>query len=126
MKKVIIFVFILLLVSCTYNFKPTPEQYSSADFGAYPSDYENIVRAYFSRSLFDPYTAVYTFESPVKGRIGGGPSPFGWIACGTLNAKNRMGGYVGANDYLVKIYNGVAYNGFRGSIAREICDQLQK
>jgi len=28
---------------------------------------------------------------------------FGWIACGTVNAKNRMGGYVGAEGFLVFI-----------------------
>jgi hypothetical protein len=32
-----------------------------------------------------------------------GKRTFGWIACGTVNAKNRMGGYAGAEGFLIFI-----------------------
>ena len=55
-------------------------------------------------SLFDPGSAQVAWTSGfqwgfLKPLIG--KRKFGWIACGTLNAKNRMGGYVGAEGFLV-------------------------
>ncbi|WP_404714383.1 hypothetical protein [Sphingomonas sp. MMS24-J13] len=54
--------------------------------------------------LFDPVSAqiVYTsgfqwgYAKPLIGK-----RTWGWIACGTLNAKNRMGGYVGAQGFWI-------------------------
>jgi hypothetical protein len=55
-------------------------------------------------SLYDPGSARVTWTSgfqwgyrkPLIGR-----RKFGWVACGTVNAKNRLGGYVGAEPFLV-------------------------
>lgn len=57
-------------------------------------------------TLFDPDSAQITWTSgfqwgfmkPLIGR-----RTHGWIACGAVNAKNRMGGYVGAQGFLVFI-----------------------
>src|SRR5690242_5741690 len=54
--------------------------------------------------LFDPGSAVinwtsgfaWGFTKPIIGR-----RTHVWVACGTLNAKNRMGGYVGATPFWV-------------------------
>lgn len=85
---------------------PTDDQVRAADTGPYPSSYEQIVKANFATSLFDPYSAVFTFtRAPTKG-YGGNPidgAKIGWIVCGTVNAKNRMGGYVGAKPFVVVI-----------------------
>jgi hypothetical protein len=87
---------------------PTKEQALSADYGPYPDNYEQIVKDYFSKFLFDPYSAVYTFGTIERGYDRSNKLEFGWIVCGTINAKNRMGGYVGAKDYSVMIrYNQV-------------------
>ncbi len=54
--------------------------------------------------LFDPSSAQFSwisgyswgFLKPILGK-----RQQGWIACGRLNAKNRMGGYVGAKPVLI-------------------------
>lgn len=59
-----------------------------------------------SSNLFDPGSAQINWSSgfqwgymkPLIGR-----RTFGWIACGSINAKNRLGGYVGAQGFLVFI-----------------------
>jgi hypothetical protein len=55
-------------------------------------------------NLFDPQSAQITWSSGFrwgysKPFIGG--RTWGWIACGAVNAKNRMGGYVGAQGFWV-------------------------
>lgn len=63
------------------------------------------VEASLKANLFDPSSAqiVYTngfqwgYAKPLIGK-----RTWGWIACGTLNAKNRMGGYVGASGFWVR------------------------
>ncbi len=55
-------------------------------------------------SLFDPVSAQIQYSSGfqwgfLKPLIGG--RTHGWIACGSVNAKNRMGGYVGAKGFLI-------------------------
>ncbi len=53
--------------------------------------------------LFDPYSAVYRFSPPYKGKVWGGIVYGGWnygyVVPFTVNAKNRMGGYVGVRPY---------------------------
>lgn len=57
-----------------------------------------------SSSLFDPSSAQinwssgfrWGFAKPIIGR-----RTHGWIACGSINAKNRMGGYVGAQPFWI-------------------------
>jgi len=56
--------------------------------------------------LFDPASVMvnwtggfqWGFMKPIIGK-----RTFGWIACGTINAKNRMGGYVGTQGFIVFI-----------------------
>jgi hypothetical protein len=38
---------------------PTREEVATADFGSYPSNYEEIVKSYYSRVLKDPDAAKY-------------------------------------------------------------------
>lgn len=55
-------------------------------------------------NLFDPSSAQIVYSSgfqwgyakPVIGK-----RTWGWIACGSLNAKNRLGGYVGAERFWI-------------------------
>lgn len=56
------------------------------------------------QGLFDPTSAIITYTSgfqwgfakPIIGR-----KRWGWVACGNINAKNRMGGYVGATNFTI-------------------------
>ncbi|WP_294390497.1 SHOCT domain-containing protein [uncultured Sphingomonas sp.] len=54
--------------------------------------------------LIDPASAMFTYSSGFQwgwvGKMMGGRT-WGWIACGAVNAKNRLGGYVGADRFYV-------------------------
>jgi len=76
-----------------------------ADCGPYPENYEQIIKDAMVTRLFDPYSAQYHFQgSPqnayyVKPPLLGGGTTYGWGGYVLVNAKNRMGGYVGATNY---------------------------
>lgn len=113
----------ILMLSCAI--RPTPDQIASADYGSYPSDYEEIIKNYYGKSLFDPYSAVFTFSQPQKAWNGWGGTKFGWAVCGSLNAKNRFGGYVGATPFYVLIKNDVIEREFRESLAEGFCQNIR-
>lgn len=62
------------------------------------------VVAELTSDLFDPASAdlhwssgfQWSYRKPLIGK-----RDFGWVACISLNAKNRLGGYVGARRYMV-------------------------
>ena len=99
------------LGGCATN-QLTDEQIASADYGPYPENYREIVKAYFSAALKDPYSANYNFERPYKGYstksilAGGGPDKFGYLVKVYVNAKNSFGAYTGWEPYLFLIRNG--------------------
>src|SRR5713101_5279301 len=95
------------LVSCAH--RPTPEELATADYGAYPNNYQEIVKGYFAILLKDPYSAQYElWKGPTQmwysffdhGR-------FGYGVCVGINAKNSYGGYTGLKVHYVLINNGV-------------------
>lgn len=105
---------------------PTQEQIANADYGSYPDNYEQIVKDHFSATLFDPYSVVYnSIRPPVKqmwgDRIDG--ARYDYNVCVNLNAKNRMGGYVGATTSAVMIHNGVVVQVIDGAqwFGRNLC-----
>lgn len=61
-------------------------------------------------TLKDPYSAHFTWPN---GFVQGWYRPFlgkryeGWITCGTVNAKNSYGGYVGATAVIAVVRDGV-------------------
>lgn len=82
----------------------TPEQIASADFGTISPTYEETIKKYMEGVLFDPYSAHYRFFSePKKGYayLSGTmhPPTFGYLVHVGINAKNRMGAYVGEQLY---------------------------
>ena len=110
-----LFLILLMIFNGCATTKLTQKQLQlieNADYGEYPTDYEKIVKDYFSRFLFDPYSAVYRIGQPYKGYLGkppilgGGPDKFGYLVDVSVNAKNRYGGYVGERQYSVLILNG--------------------
>lgn len=47
---------------------PTGQQLAAADVGQLPSSYEQLVKDNFATSLFNPYSAVYSFtQTPFRG-----------------------------------------------------------
>ena len=53
--------FFFSLNGCALN--PSQEQLQNADYGPYPSNYEEIIKSHYGKKLFDPYSANYTFNN---------------------------------------------------------------
>lgn len=107
MKQLTIIMLSCLLISCASfaELAPTPptaDEYALADFGAYPSNYQEMIQNYMGQMFLDPYSAVYRFAPPEKRKAG---NRYGYYVRTTINAKNRMGGYTGAKNYSFMIHN---------------------
>lgn len=125
MRALLCCVALTLVTACASA--PTNDQIDAADIGPYPSNYEQIVKANFATILFDPYSAVFTFtRTPTRGYGGNvmDGAKIGWVVCGTVNAKNRMGGYVGAKFFAVVISNGAVVNREIGTPIAATCQSL--
>jgi hypothetical protein len=108
-----ILVAVVLVGGCASGEKLDPVALKAADYGTFPTDYENIVKAYYQTRLKDPYSAQYRFTEPYQGYlratpiVGGKPTKFGYIVEVYVNAKNSFGGYVGEELERLFIRNGV-------------------
>ena len=86
---------------------PTQDELASADYGAYPSDYKDIVQNYMETRLKDPMSAQYSFlNSPRSAWNTFGGKKFGYAVCARVNAKNSFGGYTGGKLNYFLIRNG--------------------
>ena len=113
MKKLLKLAVVLLVATCGLNScgivaHPSPEELAQ-DVGLLPYNYQELVTNRIKSSLIDPYSAIVEFTSaPERGwlaRMGYGRH-IGWVGTVTVNAKNRMGGYVGSVPYEYCIANG--------------------
>ena len=103
MKRMLILAsFLFFCMACAAT--PTKKNLEMANYGLCPEKYEDLIRAHYSTILFDPYSAVYTFCKPVKAwhRV---KNEFGWVVCGSVNGKNRLGAYVGVDPFYFMIKN---------------------
>ena len=104
--------FLLFMTGCATMQPISQSVIDNADYGEYPTQYEEIVKGYFAHILKDPYSAVYRFDKPYKAYLreapvsGGAPRVFGYIVEVGVNAKNSFGGYVGEKYYRLFIRNG--------------------
>ena len=91
---------------------PPREQMENANYGNYPNNYQEIIKEYYSRVLFDPYSAHYRWiKSPYKGYFSAlGKFNYGYVVHVGINAKNRLGGYVGEKQEAVLIHNDAVIN----------------
>jgi hypothetical protein len=79
---------------------PPPEPTEAPDWAVMREQGEGKLK----NTLFDPGSAQVQYSSgfqwgflkPLIGR-----RTHGWIACGSVNAKNRLGGYVGAQGFFI-------------------------
>ena len=75
-----------------------------ANCGECPANYQEQIKAHHEKTLYDPYSAKYQFSTPKIGYrtngwlLGGEVRDYGYWVAYTLNAKNRLGGYVGAEE----------------------------
>jgi hypothetical protein len=107
MKKVLsgILLSLFVLGGCAGMFvKPAPpDEAAIMDCGPFPYDYQEKIMTDMNRKLIDPYSAQYGFNEPQKARYKG---DCGWYVLMSVNAKNRFGGYVGAETHQFIIYKG--------------------
>jgi hypothetical protein len=83
---------------------PSKEEIAKLDYGERPVSYEWVIKNYFNDVLFDPYSAQYEFRTPERvwlkePGLGGGQLYGGYLVIVGVNAKNRLGGYVGRTTY---------------------------
>lgn len=113
------------LASC--GTPPTAEQLRNADHGAPPGPgHQQVIKEWYAERLIDPTSPLYTFGTPVRGYtqenpIYGSKLEFGWIVCGTVNAKNRMGGYAGRETFFTLFKNDELRFIYTGSTAADAC-----
>lgn len=100
-----------IVISCATNPPITPEEIATADFGQLPENYQQDIANLMSRTLKDPASALYRFETPRRGFAqegapAGGKRVFGYIVPTWINAKNSFGGYVGEKRYFFLFVRG--------------------
>ena len=98
--------------------KPKPQEIQGAYYGVYPSNYQAIIQKFMAPHLYDPYSAKYHW---IKGPKKAWMSRFGTIHYGygvvcAINAKNRLGGYVGMKKQQFMIRDGqvVLHGNYKG------------
>lgn len=85
-----------------------PPQPVEPNWEAIRPQLETAVRS----KLVDPDSAKITWDNGFKW---GGFRPFlskrvyGWATCGTVNSRNRMGGYTGASNFVIVYWDTVRY-----------------
>jgi hypothetical protein len=81
---------------------------TNADYGQYPSNFEDLVRQWASANLKDPDSARYgRISKPRKEyMVANLKNVFGHSVCASINAKNSYGGYAGSQTYWFMIRNG--------------------
>ena len=94
---------LVVVAACaTPNARPTVAQFEQAHFGPPPppvAEIEPAIRQKMEMELIDPFSAMYRFDEVPPKKVWWSNNPteihYGWRICGFVNAKNRMGGYVG-------------------------------
>lgn len=109
MKNNMLGVFLLFLLGLSTGCAtaPTQQQINAADYGELKAidSYQNQIIANLHEDLIDPYSATFAnWKGPKKmwTNVGSGAFPeyvFGYQICVDVNAKNRMGGYIGTEPF---------------------------
>lgn len=118
MKKLLSLVALLSLSACATSI--SQERLAKADYGPAPSkNYQETIKKHFAKTLIDPTSPLYTFKEPKKGYTKRSPmfktnEDFGWVVCGTINSKNRMGGYTGKAPFFTLMKGNTISQSFIG------------
>jgi len=117
----IVAVFLLSVViglACGCSSGLSQEEIATVDFGPLPENYQDLIKRHMADPtkafhLMDPYSAVYRFEQPYKGKVWNGllrgGNQYGWVVNAWVNAKNNFGAYVGEQKYEFLIRDGVVF-----------------
>ena len=91
---------------------PSSAERESADYGAYPQNYEEVVQVWIRSNYFDPHSIQdVSMTAPEKWFIQqppllGSKRMFGYRVRLTANGKNRFGAYTGLKTTNLLIRNG--------------------
>ena len=99
----------VLLVTAGCMQAPTKEELEKADYGPPPTSYSQQITNMLKANLFDPFSAVVEVGTPEKGwyyENAFSEVKYAWLVGARLNAKNRLGGYVGWHYYSFFYKNG--------------------
>jgi len=110
----IIFSVLIGLAVCCFSYAPKPsiEDLNNIDMGPAPTEElaKKIALAYFNEILYDPFSAHYEFGTIKKDYYYNKPAGsfrfdlvYAWSFKIRVNAKNKMGGYVGWKSYKIFI-----------------------
>ena len=91
---------VLLVGGCAAR-QPSVTETMQAGTGPTPEAAQAAVKAAFAKSLIDPNSVMYQFDRvPVYATAGFlDDKNTGWMLCGLINSKNRMGGYTGNQNF---------------------------
>jgi len=80
----------------------------SADFGPYPTNHDELVKAWAAANLKDPESARFgRISKPRKEwKVENLKPAYGFSVCADINSKNSYGGYAGAQTYWFFIRDG--------------------
>lgn len=103
MKPILLLIALVTITACN----PTAQQIQSANYGPFPADRVEIIKNFMADRLVDPESARYSgFTTPYQGYVREFADIYwGWIVEVDINAKNRIGGYVGRKRYRFVIKN---------------------
>lgn len=105
MRRVLSFAVFATLSIASSGCAPSQATLDNADYGPRPVDYKATVNAWLDQTLIDPESKRVTFKTqPVKEYTSFSTPPAGWVVCGYVNSKNRLGGYAGNAAFWVLIY----------------------
>lgn len=114
----------LFLAACATSVPP--EKIANADYGPPPTNnYQQAIKDAISPTLIDPTSPIYTFSGkPRKGYFKNSPAlgtreGFGYISCGSVNAKNRMGGYTGGAPFAVLMRGDIVSQKILGQVVTD-------
>ncbi|WP_026375260.1 hypothetical protein [Aestuariibacter salexigens] len=107
MRYCLVFLFTLLIGAC--QSLPSPNETQDADYGAYPSNYQQIAEQYLRATLRDPDTIEFDgFAEPKRRWIGDKVTgiKYGYVVCVQVNSKNLFGNMTGFRSDTVLIRDG--------------------
>jgi|ERR1051326_3190264 hypothetical protein len=97
-----------LVASLTACAATPPVKFPDSAYEPLPSSYKEIVTSYLNHTLFDPYSAHISWSiiGPFKSSaIVEGKNVPAWSVPFDVNAKNRLGAYVGERHGYALIYH---------------------
>lgn len=93
----------LALAGCLTTEPPSAADFALRDRAVRPdsaAEAEGAAADAVRAVLIDPQSAQFEFQEPVRSAYANGQRRFGWFLCGTVNSKNRFGGYIGRIPFI--------------------------